>query len=71
MYCVRTGRDPIPEQAMNYFMAYNAFRIAAILQGIAGRVRDGTATSEHAKVQMAAVTPLAQFAMSFATKAEA
>ncbi len=71
MYCARTGRDPIPEQAMNYFMAYNAFRIAAILQGIAGRVRDGTATSEHAKVQAAAVTPLAQFAMSFATKAGA
>jgi aminoglycoside phosphotransferase (APT) family kinase protein len=71
MYCERTGRAPIPQQAMNYFMAYNAFRIAAILQGIAGRVRDGTATSEHAKVQAAAVTPLAKFAMGFATAAGA
>jgi hypothetical protein len=29
-------------------MAYNFFRLAAILQGIAGRVRDGTATNENA-----------------------
>ena len=30
-------------------MAYNLFRIAAILQGIAKRVVDGTAASEHAR----------------------
>ena len=30
-------------------MAYNLFRIAAILQGIAKRVLDGTAASEHAR----------------------
>ena len=33
---------------MSAYLAYNFFRIAAILQGIAGRVRDGTATNEHA-----------------------
>ena len=46
MYRKRTGFDPRPHLAA--YLAYNFFRIAAILQGIAGRVRDGTATNEHA-----------------------
>ena len=46
LYRKRTGLDPRPH--LNAYLAYNFFRIAAILQGIAGRVRDGTATSEHA-----------------------
>jgi aminoglycoside phosphotransferase (APT) family kinase protein len=33
----------------DFYMAYNLFRIAAILQGIAKRVVDGTAASEHAR----------------------
>ena len=45
----RTGLDPRPH--LPNYLAYNFFRIAAILQGIAGRVRDGTATSEHAARQ--------------------
>ena len=32
-------------------MAYNMFRLACILQGIMGRVVDGTATSTHALEQ--------------------
>ena len=46
MYRKRTGFDPRPH--LSTYLAYNFFRIAAILQGIAGRVRDGTATNEHA-----------------------
>ena len=31
----------------DFYMAYNMFRLAGILQGIMGRVVDGTATSAH------------------------
>jgi aminoglycoside phosphotransferase (APT) family kinase protein len=47
-YCERTGRGPIDPSVWNYYMAYNLFRMAAILQGIAKRVLDGTAASTHA-----------------------
>ncbi len=46
LYVARTGLDPRPH--LPAYLAYNFFRIAAILQGIIGRVRDGTATSDHA-----------------------
>ena len=46
-YCERTGRAQIAH--WDYYMAYNMFRMAAILQGIMGRVRDGTAASAEAK----------------------
>jgi len=47
-YCERTGRGAIDPSTWNYYMAYNLFRMAAILQGIAKRVLDGTAASTHA-----------------------
>ena len=47
-YCRRVGRKPVPPSVWDYYMAYNLFRIAAILQGIAKRVVDGTAASAHA-----------------------
>jgi aminoglycoside phosphotransferase (APT) family kinase protein len=47
-YCKRTGRPGIEPSTWDYFMAYNLFRMAAILQGIAKRVLDGTAASTHA-----------------------
>lgn len=46
-YCRRTGRDGIPASDWDFYMAYNLFRIAAIVQGIAKRVVDGTAASTH------------------------
>ena len=49
MYFRRTGRKGIDPSTWDYYMAYNLFRIAAILQGIAKRVLDGTAASEHAR----------------------
>jgi len=49
MYFKRTGRKSVDPSTWDYYMAYNLFRIAAILQGIAKRVLDGTAASEHAR----------------------
>ena len=57
-YCERTGRVEGIENRGFYF-AYNFFRLAAILQGIAGRVRDGTASNKKAKKLIHAIGPLA------------
>ncbi|HEV2081719.1 MAG TPA: phosphotransferase family protein [Brevundimonas sp.] len=56
---------------LDWLFAYNLFRLAAICQGIAGRVRDGTAASAHAKSMAAQVPLLAEGAWSFAKKAGA
>lgn len=56
-YCERTGRPGIEHR--EFYAAFNLFRLAAILQGIAGRVRDGTAASAHAREAARAVRPLA------------
>lgn len=69
MYCERTGRSGIENR--DFYAAYNFFRIAAILQGIAGRVRDGTAASEHAKQSARSVQPLAEIAWDYAQRAGA
>ena len=70
-YCERTGRGD-PEALMadwNFYLAYNLFRIAAILQGIARRVVDGTAASEQARTSGAGARPLAEMGWAFARKA--
>src|SRR5690606_25260992 len=46
VYARRTGLDPRPH--LDHYLAYNFFRLAAIVQGIVGRVRDGTAANVHA-----------------------
>jgi aminoglycoside phosphotransferase (APT) family kinase protein len=66
-YVARTGLDPHP--ALPVYLAYNFFRIAAILQGIIGRVRDGTATSEFAPAKAEMIRPLANKAWDFARQA--
>lgn len=68
-YCSLTGRDGIPE--LNVYLAYNFFRIAAILQGIVGRVRDGTAANRNAALMASEVRPLAETAWHFAERAGA
>jgi len=57
-YCRRTGRDHIPH--WDFYMAYNMFRLAGILQGIMGRVKDGTAASAHALEQGKRARPMAE-----------
>ncbi len=68
-YCRRTGRSSI--YGFDFYMAYNFFRLAAILQGILGRVRDGTAANADAAAMAAQVKPLAETAWNFARKAGA
>ena len=68
-YCAATGRDSVPD--MNWYFAYNFFRLAGIMQGIKKRVIDGTASSDHAKTMSERVTPLAERAWEFAEKAGA
>ena len=63
-YVARTGLDPRPHLAV--YLAYNFFRLAAILQGIVGRVRDGTAANENAAAMALMVRPLAEKGWSFA-----
>jgi aminoglycoside phosphotransferase (APT) family kinase protein len=47
-YCRLTGRDGIDPAHWDFYIAYNLFRIAAILQGIMKRVAEGTAASAQA-----------------------
>ena len=68
-YAKRAGFDPGAH--VDIYLAYNFFRLAAIVQGIVGRVRDGTAANEHAAARADAVRPLAETAMHFARRAGA
>jgi len=69
-YCERTGRgDPDAVMAdWTFYMAYNLFRMAGILQGIAKRVVDGTASSAQAKVAAAGARPLAEMGWRIASQ---
>jgi aminoglycoside phosphotransferase (APT) family kinase protein len=60
MYCNRSGRSGIDANHWNFYIAYNLFRIAAILQGIAKRVLDGTAASDHARDAGKRARPMAE-----------
>ena len=53
----------------NFYLAYNLFRIAAILQGIAKRVEAGTASSAQAVASGAGARPMAELAWHFAQQA--
>ena len=60
LYCQRTRRQGIEQSHWDFYMAYNLFRIAAILQGIAKRVVDGTAASDHARDAGSRARPMAE-----------
>ena len=60
MYCKYSGKDL--SKNWEFYMAFNMFKIAGILQGILGRVRDGTASSKHAEERGNMVFPLSQAA---------
>ena len=60
MYAMRTGKDL--NKHWEFYIIFNIFKIAAILQGILGRVRDGTATSKHAEERGMQVYPLSEAA---------
>ena len=68
-YCQLTQRTALPD--LHWFFAYNTFRLAGILQGIVGRVRDGTAASPHAAAMAQRVPVLAKAGWAFARQAGA
>lgn len=68
-YCRRTGRDQIPH--WDFYMIYNIFRMAGILQGIMGRVVAGTATSQHARDMGKLAKPMAEIAWEEVERLEA
>jgi aminoglycoside phosphotransferase (APT) family kinase protein len=71
LYCERTGFTT-PDRLKadwNFYLAYNLFRLAAILQGIAKRVETGTASSAQAVSSAAGAPVLARMAWSFAQQA--
>lgn len=71
-YCERTGLTT-PEalaKDWHFYLAYNMFRIAAILQGIAKRVEAGTASSEQARASAAGARPMAELAWRYAQSME-
>jgi aminoglycoside phosphotransferase (APT) family kinase protein len=69
IYCNETGRHGIPD--LDWYFAYNLFRLCGIVQGIAGRVRDGTAASARAMEQASRAVPLAEAAWRHAVRAGA
>ena len=68
-YCRRTGRDGIPD--LDFYVAFNMFRLAAILHGIKGRLARGTAASAHADKMVAGLEGLAELAWEQAQRAGA
>ncbi|QJQ04692.1 phosphotransferase [Undibacterium piscinae] len=66
-YCQRTGKTIRPED-FNFYLAYNLFRMAGILQGIMKRYVDGTASSAQAKASGEAARPMAELGWSYANK---
>ena len=69
-YCQRTGfATPAELKAdWNFYQAYNMFRIAGILQGIAKRVEAGTAANAQAVASAEGARPMAELAWSFAQR---
>ena len=57
-YCERMGIDSIPN--WNFHIAFGAFRLAAITQGVLKRALDGNASSKQAMLVGSLTRPLAQ-----------
>lgn len=71
-YCERSRRSNVDAlmRDWNFYLAYNLFRIAAILQGVAKRVDEGTASSAQAREAAAGAAPLAALGWQFAERAQ-
>jgi aminoglycoside phosphotransferase (APT) family kinase protein len=65
-YCGATGRAGIAD--MDFYLAYNMFRIAGILQGIMKRVVDGTAASAQAAAAGSRARTMAELGWSYARR---
>ena len=69
LYCAETGRDGVPD--MDWYFAYNLFRLLGIVQGIKKRWIEGNASSAKAAEMAARVPMLAQASWHFAQRAGA
>lgn len=68
-YARATGRSP--EEHWDFYMAYNLFRMAAILRGIGQRAADGTAAAADAVDISLKADPLAEIGWNCALRYEA
>jgi aminoglycoside phosphotransferase (APT) family kinase protein len=68
IYCNIAG-TAVPD--LNWYFSYNLFRLAGITQGIAGRIRDGTAANAKAMESAKRTVPLAKASWDYAQKAGA
>jgi aminoglycoside phosphotransferase (APT) family kinase protein len=68
IYCSVT-KMAVPD--LNWYFAYNLFRLAGITQGIAGRIRDGTAANAKAPASAQRTVPLSKASWEYAQKAGA
>ena len=59
LYAQRTGRAQVDPAQWDFYLVYNMFRLAAILQGIAKRAQEGTASNASAKETGALAGPIA------------
>ncbi|MFL6621459.1 MAG: phosphotransferase [Sulfurifustis sp.] len=60
MYLRRVGRDRLPQKEWEYYMAFNMFRLAGILQGIVARALQGNASSANALEAGKRTRPIAE-----------
>jgi len=67
-YCARTGAT-IRAEDFNFYLAYNLFRLAGIMQGIMKRYVDGTASSAQALQNGKAARPIAELGWKYALAA--
>ncbi len=65
-YCERTGRV-LRREDLAFYLAYNMFRMAGILQGIMKRYVDGTASSAQALKAGKAARPMAEMGWRYAS----
>ncbi|MCK1592255.1 phosphotransferase family protein [Bradyrhizobium sp. 169] len=68
VYCDHTG-TALPN--LSWYFSYNLFRLAGIMQGIAGRLRDGTAANARAIESAKRTVPLAKASWQYAQQAGA
>ena len=61
-YCRRTGRAGIAARDWEYYMVFNMFRLASIMQGIMARALSGTAAGSEALEMGRRARPLAELA---------
>ncbi|WP_294257459.1 phosphotransferase family protein [uncultured Sphingomonas sp.] len=68
-YCAATGQDGVPD--LDWYFAYNLFRLTGIVQGIKKRMLDGNASSAQAAKTVERLPGLASTAWHFAQRAGA